>query len=380
MSTSLNIKPDLLEWAISRTGYAPGDFYESFPKARTWIEENKKPTLAQLRDFAKKAHVPFGYLFLQQPPKEELPIPLFRTLEGQTREVSVNLRDVIMSVQKRQDWVKEYLLSEGTEPLEYIGSVSVNDDPEVVAERIRQTLGLDYTWAKKQQNWEEALRYLTEKIQDAGIFVVFNGVVDNNTHRPLDVEEFRGFVLADDTAPFMFINSADSKAAQLFTTVHELAHIWVGESAAFEMKHLQSSDSKTEKFCDKVAAEFLVPARQLNEHWDTNADITKLSRVFKVSPVVIGRRAMDLGLLDRSTFFQFYDEYMERFYQRKKKNKEKDEPSGNFYATLNKKLNPRFLKLVHQAVQDKKLLHKRAYELTALKGSTYHEAVSRLGL
>jgi len=85
MPPTLNIKPNLIHWAISRAGYEHGEFFEKFPRAQSWLKEDKKPTLPQLRDFAKKAHVPFGYLFLEEPPEEDLPIPFFRTLDGQQR-------------------------------------------------------------------------------------------------------------------------------------------------------------------------------------------------------------------------------------------------------------------------------------------------------
>lgn len=376
MPTTLNIKPDLIHWAISRAGYEPGVFYDLFPKAKDWVEGGKKPTFAQLRDFAKKAHVPFGYLMLQEPPAEQLPIPLYRTLDGPTKNISVNLRDTILSIQKRQDWVREYLLEEGSEPLSFAGAFSISDSVERIVENMRATLDLDTLWARDLKNWEEAHKHLTQKVQDAGIFVVFNSVVDNNTHRPIKVKECRGFVLADTIAPFMFINAADTKAAQMFTIVHELAHLWIGESAAFDMHQLKASNNETERFCDEVAAEFLVPARDLHEQWRINHDFTKLARVFKVSPIVIGRRAMDEGLIERDAFFEFYDAYMEGFFKRK----EHASGGGDFFATSSRRLNPRFLELVHQAVRDNKLLHKRAYELTALKGSTYHQAIEKMGL
>lgn len=92
-------------------------------------------------------------------------------------------------------------------------------------------------------------------IEDKGIITVFNGIVENNTSRPIPVDECRGFVW-DEMAPFMFINNADWKSAQMFTIVHELAHIWTGHSAGFDFRKLQPADDPIEILCDKVAAEF----------------------------------------------------------------------------------------------------------------------------
>ncbi|HMM61712.1 MAG TPA: ImmA/IrrE family metallo-endopeptidase, partial [Candidatus Rifleibacterium sp.] len=79
-------------------------------------------------------------------------------------------------------------------------------------------------------NWESFFNILVERSEQAGIIILRSGKVGNNTHRTLDVKEFRGFVIYDELAPFIFINGADAKAAQIFTLVHELAHVWLGAS------------------------------------------------------------------------------------------------------------------------------------------------------
>jgi Zn-dependent peptidase ImmA (M78 family) len=106
------------------------------------------------------------------------------------------------------------------------------------------------------KTWQEAQDHLIKHVEDKGIITVFNGVVENNTSRPIPVDECRGFVLVDEIAPFMFINNADYKSAQMFTIVHELAHIWTGHSAGFDFRKLQPADDPIEVLCDKVAAEF----------------------------------------------------------------------------------------------------------------------------
>ena len=376
MSTTLNIKPDLISWAISRAGYEHGEFFEKFPRAQSWLKEEKSPTLPQLRDFAKKAHVPFGYLFLPEPPEEDLPIPFFRTVGGETHQVDVNLRDTILNLQQRQDWMREYLIEQGDEPLPFIGKFNPHNQIDQVVQDIREVLGLENNWASECSNWQKALDYLAEKAEEAGIFIVFNSVVDNNTHRPITVDECRGFVMCDTYAPFMFVNSADSKSAQMFTIVHELAHLWIGESAGFDFRRLQPTQNKIETFCDSVAAEFLVPRQDFNLQLQSGRDFSDLAKIFKVSPVVIARRALDTGNISREMFFSFYNDHIKKY--EKKKAARGD--GGNFYATLRKRLNRRFFATVHQAVRENKLLYKRAYELTGLKGGTYQKTVEEFKL
>ncbi len=376
MPTTLNIKPELLQWAISRAGYRYEEFFDKFPRAQGWLEEEKRPTLPQLRDFAKKAHVPFGYLFLQEPPEETLPIPFFRTIGGETDRVGVNLRDTILNLQQRQEWIRETLVEQGEEPLAFIGRFTSQDDIEAVVQDIRKTLGLENNWAARLPNWEKALQHLAEKTEEAGIFIIFNSVVDNNTHRPIAVEECRGFVMCDEIAPFMFVNSADSKSAQMFTIVHELAHLWIGESAGFDFRQLQPFQNEVELYCDAVAAEFLVPAKDFENQWKETQDFEELAKFFKVSQIVIGRRALDTGKISRDKFFEFYNDHIAKYRQRK----EDQGSGGNFYATLRRRLNARFFESVHRAVKENKLLYKHAYELTGLKGDTYQTVVKKFNL
>ena len=211
-----------------------------------------------------------------------------------------------------------------------------------------------------------------KRIEETGIIVVFNGIVANNTHRVIPVEECRGFVLVDEYVPFMFINNADAKTAQLFTIVHELAHVWLGKSAGFDFRQLLPSDDPIEQLCDQVAAEFLVPEALLRTHWTSVADIRKLATKFKVSKVVVARRALDLGLISRPTFFQLYDTYMAEFATRK----QRQEPGGNFYYTARKRISRTFAAYVDSAVKTDRLLYRDAYKLTGLSGKTYETFVA----
>lgn len=375
MPTTLNIKPNIINWAISRAGYEHREFFDKFPRAKGWLDEEKKPTLPQLRDFAKKANVPFGYLFLENPPVEKIPIPFFRTLNSDANDIGINLRDTILTLQNRQDWMREYLIDQGEEALPFAGKYTTDTDVQTVVEDIKQTIGLSDNWAADVSNWQKALDLLAEKVEEAGVFIVFNSVVGLNNHRPIKVEDCRGFVLYDEYAPFLFVNAADSKSAQMFTIVHELAHLWIGESAGFDFRNLQPSDNDVEIFCDKVAAEFLVARQVFEKYWTENFDYEELARKFKVSQIVVARRALDLGKINREEFFNFYNTRTEYYL----KKKEAQGPGGDFYATFRKKINSRFFNNVNTAVKEGKLLHKHAYDLTGLKGGTYQKVVKEFG-
>jgi len=187
----------MIPWAITRAGYNLHEISESVPFILDWIKGVKKPTVRQLEDFSKKVYLPFGYFFLAEPPKEKLPIPYFRTHNNHSQQVSINIYDTILIMQQRQDWLREYLSELEYNKLPFVGKFHIsngNNIKEIVYD-IRNTLGLNDDWANQFKTWQEALENLIQHIEDIGIIAVFNGVVENNTHRPLSVEECRGFVL-----------------------------------------------------------------------------------------------------------------------------------------------------------------------------------------
>jgi Zn-dependent peptidase ImmA (M78 family) len=373
MRAEVNISANILTWAITRAGYELSEFTSKVPNIEEWINGTKKPTVKQLESFSKKVHLPFGYLFLSEPLKENLPIPFFRTNFNQTNQVSINVYDTILLIQQRQDWLRDYLKDNDFEELPFVGKFRQSQNVQEIVADIRKTLGLEENWASKFKTWEESLDHLTQHIEEAGIITVFNGVVENNTSRPIKVEECRGFVIVDEIAPFMFVNNSDGKAAQMFTISHELAHIWTGHSAGFDFRELLPANDPVELLCDKVAAEFLVPEKSFNEYWNSNTTIKAASRYFKVSEIVIARRALDTKKITKNQFFDFYNEYKNR------ENFKKDNQSsgGDFWATTKKRLSVTFAAHVDNAVKSGNLLYRDAYKLTSLKGDTFHKFFSK---
>ncbi len=369
MRTEVIINTDILIWAISRAGYELHEFTEKVPKVNDWIEGKKKPTVKQLESFSKKVYLPFGYLFLPEPPKEKLPIPFFRSTPNKSKKVSINVYDTILLLQQRQDWLKDYLTENGFEKLPFVGQYQNNQDVQTIVSDIRNVLGLNENWASSFNTWEDTLNHLVEVVEDKGIITVFNGVVENNTSRQISVDDCRGFVLVDEVAPFMFINNADGKAAQMFTIAHEIAHIWTGHSAGFDFRGLQPADDPNERLCDKIAAELLVPEIAFNQVWSYSPSIKYAARHFKVSEIVIARRALDTKKITKKQFFYFYEVYSKGVLYKKSKKSS----GGDFYATAKKRLSITFASHVNQAVKSGQLLYRDAYKLTSMKGDTFEK-------
>jgi transcriptional regulator with XRE-family HTH domain len=222
----------MLRWACERAGYEPRDLARRIPQLPAWERGEKQPTLKQLEEFAKATRTPIGFLFLPEPPVEAVPIPDFRTVAGgRIDHPSPDLLDTLYLCQQRQEWYREYTRSMGEGPLAFVGSVRTSDDVARAAAMIRNALGFDLDERRALPTWTEALRRFIAQADAAGVLVMVSGVVGSNNRRKLDPQEFRGFALADDRAPLVFINGADTKAAQMFTLAHELAHVWLGQSA-----------------------------------------------------------------------------------------------------------------------------------------------------
>jgi len=271
------------------------------------------------------------------------------------------------------------LIEEERPALKFVGSATAASDPRVVAKSIRDALGFADSWASGHGTWTDALRRLTRAAEQAGILVMSNGVVGNNNHRKLDPGEFRGFVLADAHAPLVFINAADFKSAQMFTFAHELAHVWLAESAAFDLKGMQPAHDEIERASDRIAAEFLVPEAGLRAAWPSVRGMSdpfqQLARQFKVSTIVAARRALDLGLLTRDDFFAFYDAY--RNDERRQASSSSD---GNFWNTQGVRVSRHFGEAVVLAAREGRLLYREAYRLTGLRGATFDTYADKLGL
>lgn len=365
-----NINTNTLAEAAASAGES---IWIKFPGLPQWIKGEKQPTVNQLAEFSKAVHIPFGFFFLQNLPVVPNTIPLFRSNSAKpVFEYSAELKETIGVIEARQEWLVEYLNSTGAEPLTFVGSATMKTSVKNIAEKIREQLGLQKNWAFQLADKNGALTYLIDKTEQAGIFVAINGVVGNG-HRSLMPQEFKGFVLSNPYAPYIFINGKDFPAAKLFTFMHELAHIWLGKSAAFDLDKLQPANDVVEKKCDAIAAELLVAEETLKNEWgkvkhNTN-HLQLLERTFKVSQIVIARRLLDLEYYTRNRFFNFYEKYKKSWDEKQDEN---NKSGGSFYNNQNYRVGKAFFNTVNEAAKSGKLLYTDAYKLTDLYGKTFH--------
>ena len=372
----------VLRWAAERAWLTEDALVRRFRKWALWITGEAQPTLRQLEDFARLTHTPIGYFFLPQPPELELPVPDFRTLRDESMVApSSALLDTIFLCQQRQDWFRDYARLYALPRLTFAGSVFLKDSPDTVAAEIRQTLGLSVEDRQRLSTWSDALRQLIAKAEEAGVLVMASSIVGSNSHRKLDVEEFRGFVLCDEFAPLVFLNAADSKAAQMFTLAHELAHVWLGKSGVLDPIAGNIPDLAIERWCNHVAAELLMPMDELCQAHDPSAsipnEIQRLARFFKVSTLVSLRRLFDGGFISQAALWQNYREELERLRSLDRSGG----GGGDFYRTLGARTGKRFARAVLASTLEGQTLFQDAFRMLGVrKSTTFFEAARELGV
>ncbi len=379
-SVKVVVEPRMLQWARERAGFTVqtlADKVGARPnKVADW-EIGGELTLKQAEEVAKKTHVPFGYLYLDAPPVEELPINDFRTVGSKPIErISIELRETVDIAMARQDWYRDYAIRNGYPRLDFVGSLTGSEGIVPTAARIRQKFDLDTSTRSGVATWEEALSLQRGCLENQGVLVMRTPFVGEGSNRPLDVDEFRGFALSDDYAPLVFINGADFKAAQMFTLMHELVHIWLGQSGISNLNRTHAQDLNIERFCNAVAAEILVPEAEIRLF---NYDVTNIAQLvnhFKVSHLVIFRRLSDFGMISNGEFVHQYRRITEELEEKAQKAKaQKGKRGPSYYKTKISRIGKPFIGAVIESTLEGRSLPTEAFHLL---GVSNYDGIKKL--
>ena len=339
---TLQLSPSVLNWAAAQIGESLPEFSKRISKPSADKIALGRLSYAQVVKFAKLARVSLSDLFLDTPPPpRHLPLADFRT-HPSSHPLSRDFFDTFDDIEFKQAWYREFQIAQGNPKLPFIGKFKgAGHDTPTLAADIRSSLALPEAGKQISTTPETLFSELSQKCEAQGILIFKNGVVGNNTRRPLSVEEFRGFAISDDYAPVIFINGADAPAAWVFTLAHELAHLWLGDSGVSDAA--PNAHHPVERYCNEVAAEILVPKTQFLDLWVAHAhqtDVEKLETarsIFKVSNLVIARKALDLKLITRALYNEIYRQ------SRLKKGKT---GGGDFYRTFATRNSKNFSKIV----------------------------------
>lgn len=304
---------------------------------------------------AEHLNVPFGFLYLKTAPKLWRPkFPDFRTTTNKI-ELDDTFYDLLKDVQDKISWYKDYLASEHElKELPFVGKFTIRNNPEEVAADIEATIGK----VTRSANFKTYTNNLAAAFERIGILVFQNGVLFNTNSKKLNPCMFRGFAIADKHVPAIFINTVDAESAQVFTLLHEIAHIWIKQDGVSNDNFINDTN-RTEKFCNKVAANYLMPNEEFKKIWNQfidNTDMDKLrelSKHFKVSRFVIAIKAFEDGLIYQDTI----NEVKKDSLQKSNKN------GGNFHNTLPQRFSKRLTNLIIRRAQSNQMLLRDAAEM-----------------
>ena len=304
------ITPSVLEWAIKRAGVSAESIHK---KAEQWVSGKARPTFKQAVDLAKTLQIPFGYLWLKEPPKEQEIIPDLRTIgNGGLAQMPLELKTAVNDVKQKQEWFKEYAKTNGILKCEAIGRFKGSDDTQEIADDVTARLEIQDLVGSGCDK-DRMLKNLIEKIEKLGILVMRNSILRGNTKKKLNLDTFRGFAIFDEFAPLIFINTNDSKAGQIFTLMHEVAHLWIGQSGISDSDIRENN--KIELACNEIAAKILMPKTKIQKafrEFDDDRWLECIADRFSVSTLAVLNRLRSLSLLALRRYQELYNAELER--------------------------------------------------------------------
>lgn len=384
-SVSVNIKPEIINW-ILHTVQFENIASSVVDLLHKWKTGEKIPTFNQVEDMSKKINIPFGYFFLDKPPIEVCPIVEYRTANSATMiEPSRNLVETVDLMTDIQEWMTEYVVENGQEELDYVGSVGKKTDVSFAVKDIRKRLNIDIEWYADRQNAADSFRFLKKRMEEIHVLVMMSGIVGNNTRRKLDLNEFRAFTLVNKYAPLIFINSCDSDTGKLFSILHELAHIWIGENSFYNVQTgVNNENSMAERFCNAIAAELIAPTEIFLEKWESSRGegmdkIERLAKMFRCSGFVIARKALDNGKLSQKSYEQMIAELTNAFKEWQKSQKESRDSGGNYYRNLASKIDRNFIIALARSASEGKTQYTEIYRLTNTNRNTFGKLLNEIG-
>lgn len=365
----VKVKKEIYLWAIKESQIEFEEIKDRFNKIEDWISQSKSPTFRQLESLANYLKVPLGYMFLDKPPKSNIIESEFRTIGNKVPHISKNLQDTLYNMGRKQVWLSEYRKQKGWEKLITADLDSLDgNDTGSVSKLAKEYLGLNEYWYKGFRDTRLAFNYLREKLENKGIVVMQNGIVGTNTHRNLDSREFRGFLLYDDFAPLIFINSKDSLNGRIFTLIHEYIHFLLQEDDIFIDEYIE--ETSDEKKINKITAEFLAPESHINELWSNSKDeirqIEEFSKIFHVSKIAIAIKLNHMDKIDQS-IVNIIKEIMDMDV----KNRIINSSGGDFYNNSKSRYSNTFARSVVQGAETGDISYTYAFELFDGSMKTY---------
>lgn len=390
MAELANINPIVLKWARETAKMneeeASSKVSVKPEKLSAWEAGVSQPTIHQALKLAKAYQRPFAILFLPEPPTDFHPLQDFRKYGS--IELSTSATFIIREIQRKQVWVSDEIMDSGEPPLNFVGRFSIKDSPKSVAADILATLRIN----PSKYDGNDPIRVWIDCAESEGIFVSRTSFI--HSRMKLDKNEFQGFAIADRFAPFVFINSADWRAPQLFTLVHELAHIWIARTGISNVIDPEIKDTSqfhpVELFCNEVAANALIPEKFISELpsgvFRSSNEIFKVAKQLGVSSFAFLVRALKLKLVSLPEYQVLKNESEKEFLlfakrEAERKINQKKEKGGPSPYLLRLNRNSRlFTQIVLDGYKGGRIEPNLASNLLNVKSNKFHKLEERMYL
>lgn len=364
------VKKEIYTWVIKESQKDFKEIKSKFNKIEDWISQDGYPTFRQLESLANFLKVPLGYMFLDKPPISNIIESEFRTIGNKVAQMSKDLYDTLYNMGRKRDWLSEYRKEKGWDKLIPDNFKDLNKkDFYTISQLAKKFLELDEFWYKKYNDTRLAFNYLKEILESKGIIVMQNGIVGTNTRRNLNVSEFRGFLLYDNFAPFIFINSKDSLNGKIFTLIHEYIHFLLQEDDIFIDEYLENG-TQDEKEINKITAEILIPASHVNELWNNSKDefeqIEEFSKLFHVSQLTVAIKLNNMDLITQNIV-----DKVKLKTQYNLKGRDSKSSGGNFYNNSKSRYSNNFARSVIQGAESGNISYTYAFDLFDGSVKTY---------
>ncbi len=363
------------EEAAKKLGFQDSSRSSAVEKLALIEHGRKEPSRPQLTKMAGQYRRPLLTFYLSKPPQKSNRGVDFRTLPQNERSSEEALLDaLIREIRARQSMVRVIMEDEDeAEPLPFVGSHRIEDGRAVLLESLQALLGLNATAYRAQPSASAAFDLLRRNTEQAGIFVLLKGDLGNYA-TALDTTVFRGFSIADEVAPFIVINDRDARPAWSFTLLHEMVHLLLGHTGISG----DSAENEVERFCNDVAGEFLLPARELERlALDDNGAIgaiteriSAFANEFKVSRAMVAYKAYRSGLITWETHNQLKASYREEWQRDRETIREqaREQDGGpNYYRVRRHRLGSRIVELIKRMMAADALSTSKAAQILGVK-------------
>lgn len=343
-------------------------------------ENGKAPSRSLLVKMSKQYRKPLLTFYLEKSPRKGDRGDDFRTFHEEfAYEDDAYVDVLIRDIKARQSVLREILIEEDeAEALPFIGSANRQQGVLKIANMISRTLDFNLEEFRKFKVPYDAFKYLRTIAEEMGIFVLLVGNLGSH-HSKIDIKIFRGFVLADDVAPFIVINDQDAKSAWSFTLLHEIAHLWLGQTGVSG----SFSENQIEQFCNDVASEILLSADELNDFRldaldfdEITQEISTFAQARNISSSLVSYRLLRRGSIDKklwSRLSMFYKDQWLALRDKEKNRNKKQDGGPNYFVVRRNKLGNALVKFAERMMYSGALTATKAGLLLGVKPLKVHK-------